>query len=82
MRADALTHLTEAATFFRLGQESAGSDALLRAIEFLSLMLSSGQLDASVTGVLAELLAAQERADYLRVADLLQYVLAPQLQLV
>ena len=70
-----------AALWYRVGDEAAGSDALAKITErFIAL---AGNADARVVGLLPafeELVAAQTRGDFLRVADLLEFALAPAMK--
>lgn len=77
-----LTDMTVASRAFRLGVEGEGSDALIRTIDQMITLLGalpeSGMQAAN--GILLELLAAQGRKDFLLVADLLEFELAPLLR--
>ena len=70
-----------AAKYFRLGMEAAGSEDLTRFIDDLFPLL--GSLPAETISHLNEIsmavLGAQARRDFLQVADLLQYKIAPLL---
>jgi hypothetical protein len=74
---DAAEALHLAIDSFRLGMDAQGSNALLRFIDLLGILL---QANPSVLGpaesmLLNTLLAAQARGDHLYIADLLQYEL-------
>lgn len=74
--------LEEAVTLFRLGQEGAGSDALARFTESLWGELAAGRLllpPERLGSPLQEAIMAQERGDYLWVADMLEHELKPLL---
>lgn len=68
-----------AAVAFRLGREGEASQRLVQGID--QLVASLGSLPAERVGLLQrelnETLQAQQRKDFLRVADLLEYVLLP-----
>ncbi len=69
------------AIWYRVGEEAAGSAELGRLTEQLIALAGAG--DARVLGLLPalqELVAAQGRGDFLRVADLLEFALAPALR--
>ncbi len=75
--------LTGAASAFRLGREGEASEALTALIDALAATLpqaSPGDL-ASLTALLPAILEAQNRQDFLLIADLLEYRLAPLLNL-
>jgi len=67
--------LKSAATAFRLGMEGQASQDLVRFIDtFLPLLQNPNRWDTKeINRLLNEVLAAQSRKDYLRVADLLEY---------
>ncbi len=70
-----------AAIWYRVGEEAAGSAELKRLTEQFIALAGAG--DARVLGLLPalqELVAAQGRGDFLRVADLLEFALAPALR--
>jgi hypothetical protein len=72
--------LKAAAHAFRLGLEALGNERLAVSIDQLLAILQTGRLSAhttSLTAVLPELWAAQERGDFLYAADLLEYELLP-----
>lgn len=74
--------LDEATTLFRLGQEGAGSDALARFTESLWGELAAGRLQLSPERLgppLQKAIMAQERGDFLWVADMLEHELKPLL---
>ncbi len=74
--------LEEAARLFRLGQEGAGSDALARFTEALWQELAAGRVQVGPEALgpaLQEAISAQERGDYLWVADMLEHELKPML---
>lgn len=76
--------LTEAASAFRLGREGEASEALTALVDALVATLSQASPNdlALLTVLLPEILAAQDRQDFLQIADLLEYRLAPLLGLV
>lgn len=78
LRAD----ITVACRAFRLGVEGEGSDALIRSIDQMVALLGALPETAVQTAnqMLLELLAAQERKDFLLVADFLEFELAPLLR--
>jgi len=70
----------EAALAFRTGAQAAGNDALARFVDTLVNDLQSGHLSCPVQeleGMLNELFAAQQRGNWLWVADILEYRLIP-----
>ncbi len=69
----------EAARSFRLGQESAGSDAMVRIVDSLGFLAEDPARSAALLPVIQLILSAQGRGDYLLVADLLLHELAPAL---
>lgn len=66
-----------AITAFRLGREGEGSAALVKFIDCLAPALerNSDLLGGDEATLLNEIMAAQQRGDYLFVADLLEYLL-------
>lgn len=74
--------LKEAARQLRLGMEAAGSAALVTLIdELLKVMAapSKSPLSPKDLPILKELIAGQQRGDFLYVADLLEYEMLPKL---
>lgn len=71
----------QTALHFRLGMQGAGAEGLVTLIDQLLGELQSAPLTAAqlnqLSGLLGEVLAAQQRHDLLYLADLLQYRLAP-----
>lgn len=67
----------EAITAFRLGREGEGSDALVRFIDTLAPLLeqNGAHFGADEAALLNEIIEAQQRGDYLFVADLLEHIL-------
>lgn len=67
---------------FRLGMEGQGSQALVELIDSLSQSLIGLRQEdmAPLNTVLVQALEAQQRKDYLYVADVLEYRLKPFLQ--
>ena len=67
--------ISETANYFRLGMEAQASDSMVAFIDAFVPLLQGGALVGAhlVQGVLTELLQAQSRKDYLRVADILEY---------
>ena len=74
--------LEEASKLFRLGMEAFGSAKLRQAIDLLVVALPQLSPEASlqVQNLLVEALAAQERRDFLLLADFLEYEIVPLLQ--
>ena len=72
----------KAGRYLRLGMEAAGSTELVNCIDLLIEKLPQLQdsLMNEIQLYLAQVLAAQVRKDYLYVADLLEYEIAPCLQ--
>ncbi len=66
----------------RLGMEAQGSEELVGCIDLLIGRLTTVPAEQTMVmqQVLGEILAAQGRKDYLLVADLLEYEIAPLLQ--
>jgi len=67
----------EAITAYRLGREAEGSDALVKYVDAIAPLLerSGLLLGADEAVLLQEVMAAQQRGDYLFVGDLLEYLL-------
>jgi len=80
-QADLRDRLAESSRFFRLGMEALGSARLRRAIDLLIVELPKLSADQCREAQiqLSHVLAAQERRDFLLVADLLEYQIAPLL---
>lgn len=72
-----LAALRATATSLRLGMEAQGNEAFVHLVDWLC--ACDGRLTSSLEPVLAQIVAAQERGDYLRVADLLEHELQPRL---
>ena len=70
--------IQDAAMYFRLGMEAQASEELVAFVDSFVWLLRRGMLDDAerVQNLLNELLLAQARKDYLRVADLLEYEIA------
>ncbi|MDH5231331.1 MAG: hypothetical protein OEZ58_23900 [Gammaproteobacteria bacterium] len=70
------------ANYFRMGMEAMASDSFVKLVE--SLLTSSNtqntETAAQLNFILSEIIAAQQRCDYLYIADLLQYELQPLLE--
>lgn len=67
---------------FRVGMTSRGNDALVKFVTLLQARLDGAGTDAAATPFLPYLgaiIQAQERGDWLRVADLLEFELLPLL---
>ena len=62
---------------FRLGKEGEGSSALVQFIDRLAPMLESNSvaIGEDEAALLQEIVAAQQRGDYIFLADLLEYLL-------
>lgn len=73
--------LTSAVKLFRLGMEGQASKMLVEFIDsFLpSLAGATPEHIGRISPLLNEIMAAQARKDYLRVADLLEYEITPLL---
>lgn len=71
--------LKSAATSFRLGMEGQAGKDLVGFIDSLFPILQNFNQTSfhKINGLLNEILAAQSRKDYLRVADLIEYELSP-----
>ncbi len=67
----------EAVEAFRLGMESRGNDSLMRLMDCLEPLLAknSAALGKNEEELLNLVVAAQQRGDYIFVADLLEYML-------
>lgn len=74
---DAESLRSEAITAFRLGREGEGSAALVKYIDAIVpwMECNGALLGADEVALLNEIIAAQQRCDYLFVADLLEYLL-------
>lgn len=72
-------HLSSAVQAFRIGMESEGGEELAKFIDILMQKVAkfSAQELEPLNNILGETLAAQSRKDYLWVADLLEYEIAP-----
>ena len=78
-----LQSMDEAVEGFRTGRDGAASDALARFTDGLVQLLQQvgdAQVANALLPYLKEALAAQERGDMLRVADMLEYELGPILR--
>jgi hypothetical protein len=75
--------LYAAARAFRLGMEGVGSENLTEFIDALAPLLEnlSGEVLTRLNGFLSATCSAQSRRDFLRVADLLEYEIAPLLNI-
>ena len=71
--------LLRTARMFRLGMEAEGNQALLRVVDGLEELFARVEPDLGVhlRAVVAEIVAAQERGDLLRLADLAEFELLP-----
>ncbi|MEW6072268.1 MAG: hypothetical protein AB1726_06670 [Planctomycetota bacterium] len=70
-----------AARSFRLGMDAQGNEAFVAFVDAVQPALAaSPTLAAAVSPLLGPLLAAQERADTLRMADLLEFEIRPRLE--
>lgn len=68
------TALDAAARDFRLGMEAAGNECFVSFVDALMVVLADpGPEDEALAVWLPEIVAAQERGDFLRVADVLEY---------
>lgn len=73
--------LLYAAASFRLGMEGAANEQFARSIDLLLAHLATHPEAAEqLQPILPEILAAQGRADTLRVADLVEYEVVPKLR--
>jgi len=79
---DWLKQFEKVGRFLRLGMEALGSVELVNSIDLLIAKLPELQpsLASDIQVLLSLALSAQERKDYLYVADLLEYEIAPRLQ--
>ena len=71
-----------AARAFRLGMEAQGNEAFVAFVDALSTELANparADAAAAIAPLLPEIIEAQRRGDFLRVADLLLHELAPRL---
>ena len=74
--------LLAAASSFRLGMHAQGNDAFVHFVDGLRAWIEEPERGADarrLSPLFAEFVAAQMRGDYLRVADMLEYELAPHL---
>lgn len=74
--------LLQTVASFRVGMPARGNDALARFVGLLQELLGRSGTDEGAGRLLphlSQIIAAQERGDYLRVADLLEYELLPRL---
>ncbi|MCG9737605.1 hypothetical protein L1D32_05495 [Shewanella insulae] len=72
---------TEAARSFRLGQEAEGSQRLREGLDLLEPLLSSHPQAQLIFQLIPNMLAAQERHDWLGLADYLEHELCALLRL-
>ncbi len=83
VNADALSErLQQAVVLLRVGQEGAGGEAMADFTDQLWAALSSGAFIIAphlLEAILPQVIAAQQRGDWLWVADLLEYELGPLL---
>lgn len=74
-------NLEAAIRHYRLGEISAGSDAMVKFIDQFQVVVTKLATDPNdqkvLSNVLEAILAAQQRGDYNYAADLLQYQIAP-----
>jgi hypothetical protein len=64
---------------FRLGMSARANQELVRVVDALAAVVAgNAALSLELTPILAELVAAQERGDGLRVADVLEYDVVPR----
>lgn len=75
-------HIHAVVHALRLGRSAEGNDALAEFLQQLSIALTGplGSQAPLLLPALRALLQAQEQGDFLYVADLLEYELAPRLQ--
>ena len=74
--------LMQTVSSFRVGMTSRGNDALVRFVTLLQNRLDGKGTDEAAAPFLphlGEIIQAQERGDWLRVADLLEFELLPLL---
>ena len=73
--------LWQSARAFRMGMESYANELLTKFFDQLPLLLKDKEpaLILDLTPWLKEMVAAQEHADNLRIADLLEYEIGPRL---
>lgn len=70
-----------AAQSFRRGEEAAGSAHLAALVEVLGRLAAQGDARLVPLGeALQEIVAAQGRGDFLRIADVLEFVVGPALR--
>lgn len=76
--------LTSAASLFRLGMEGQASENMVKFIDTFLPELGGKPPEqiAQLTLLLNDIMTAQSRKDYLRVADLLEYELLPKINAV
>ena len=67
------------AASLRLGMDAQGNEAFVELVDWLVSQPSAGAWLPALEPVLGQIVAAQERDDTLRVADLLEFVLQPRL---
>jgi hypothetical protein len=68
---------------FRLGMEGAGSASLVKLVDALLNLLAAperSQLSTRLLPLLKDIIAAQQRGDYLYIADILEYEILPDLK--
>lgn len=76
-----ICHLFDTVAAFRLGMEGEANENFTKLIDVLDKALQNAPVKnrAELSLILAEVFAAQQRQDYLNIADLLEYRLAPLL---
>ena len=74
--------LKSAARLFRLGMEGQASENLVKFIDaFMPTLVGAAQEQiGQFSSLLNEIITAQARKDYLRVADLLEYEILPRIE--
>ena len=70
-----ITKLISSAKNFRLGHEAEASHEFRKCIELLEELLPEKQNQEEIMSLLRDMLAAQERNDWLSLADYLEYEL-------
>jgi hypothetical protein len=75
------TALEEVVEAYRLGMEGQASEHLVKLIDLLTSVLAKGppEMVLRITPLLANAMSAIERKDYLYVADIFEYEIAPLL---
>jgi len=79
MPSEGAARIQAVAASLRLGMDAQGNEAFVGLVDWLVSQPSAGAWLPALEPVLGRIVAAQERGDTLRVADLLEFELQPRL---